>query len=176
METGVTTVPFAYVHQKPEDYEFTLVCPSRLNIANLIGAPPTRGAQRLPNDQAQNGYTFEIKTGNWSIQVLLHQTRDYILAGYIPMVVNPQDINKKTLDVGMQCSVKWILEFLSASVVVPTRPDEAQFQLHEDQLKVDDPLRSFSRTRSYGRPPRVLKGFKFIWLVVCNNSVRSRTG
>jgi hypothetical protein len=95
------------------------------------------------DDLTQNGYTFEIKTGDWSVQVLLHQIRDYLLAGYLPIVVSQQDITEKMLDIEMQHSIAWILEFLSASVVVPTRPDETQFELCEDRLNVNDPLRGF---------------------------------
>ena len=97
----------------------------------------------LTDDLTQNGYAFEIKRGDWSVKILVHQLRDYLLAGYIPIVVCPQDVTKKTFNTNGQCSVGWILEFLSASVVLPLRPDEGRFELQKDRLSVDDPLRGF---------------------------------
>ena len=97
----------------------------------------------LTENLPYNGYGVEIKTGDWSVQVLLHQVRDYLLTGYVPLILSSQRISEKTLDSKDQCPVGWILDFLSVSVVEPIRSDEIQFELREDRLNVNDPLRDF---------------------------------
>lgn len=87
-------------------------------------------------------YAIEIKTGDWSVQVLLHQLRDYLIDGYTPIVVTPDNIDRKTLS-AETASLKWMLEFLSASVVAPRHTDQIQFKLLNDRLAVSDPLRAF---------------------------------
>jgi len=88
-------------------------------------------------------YAFEIKTEGWTGQVLVHQVRDYLLAGYMPLVVAPEDISTKTLNAEAQCSLGWLLQFLSTSVVIPIYSDGTSFNLREDRLPLKDPLRDF---------------------------------
>jgi hypothetical protein len=97
----------------------------------------------LTNEPEQIDYAFEIKTEKWTAKVLVHQIRDYLLAGYTPIVILPGDTSAKTLDAEARCSIEWILEFLSASVVAPVYSSGTTFELREDRLPVNDPLRDF---------------------------------
>ena len=109
----------------------TTVSSRRADVAILTGSLP------------QRGYALEIKTANWSGQVLSHQLRDHLIGGFVPIVITSDETEQKAIDAGTRCSLGWVLEFLSATVAAPPRGDEGSFELREDRLVADDPLREF---------------------------------
>jgi len=129
-----------YADSREEDW--------RVRTEHCVDPPTVVSSRRadiaiLTHEPAKMDYAFEIKTEGWTGQVLVHQVRDYLLAGYMPLVVAPEDISTKTLNAEAQCSLGWLLQFLSTSVVIPIYSDGTSFNLREDRLPLKDPLRDF---------------------------------
>jgi hypothetical protein len=120
----------------------------RVRTEHCVDPPTVVSSRRadvavLTHEPANMDYALEIKTEGWTGQVLVHQIRDYLLAGYRPIVVAPENISTKTLNSEAQYSLGWLLQFLCTSVVIPIYSDGTSFELREDRLPLDDPLRDF---------------------------------
>lgn len=105
-------------------------------------SPPVNGGSRYidvavqTSQSNQEGYAFEIKTIKADRYRLHWQLRDYLIAGFQPILVAPKSLVEKTLP-GKPVPIDWILDFLGVSLVVVEGDDQIGFKLEESHMTGD---------------------------------------
>lgn len=106
-----------------------------------IEPPVKTGSRRIDvaiqTDQAhQKGYAFEIKTINADGYFLHRQLRDYLIAGFQPILVAPRSMIDRTVP-GKPVPFEWILDFLGAGFAVMEDEDQFNLELEENRMTGD---------------------------------------
>jgi hypothetical protein len=84
----------------------------------------------------QEGYAFEIKTINSNKYFLHGQLRDYLIAGFQPILIGPESLVEKTVP-AKPVPIDWILDFLGVSFVIVEGDDQIGFDLEESRMTGD---------------------------------------
>lgn len=113
-----------------------------------IVPPVTPGSRRVDvaihtAQSDQRGYAFEIKTDNSQRYRLFYQLRDYLIAGFRPILVAPESFLAKTLPREPRVSLNWVTDRLYTSFVAVVESNPLELQLVEDRLLTEDDLRIF---------------------------------
>lgn len=105
-------------------------------------SPPVNSGSRFidvavqTSQSNQEGYAFEIKTINADRYRLHWQIRDYLIAGFQPILIAPKSLVEKTLP-GKPVPIDWILDFLGVSFVIVEGDDQIGFELEESRMTGD---------------------------------------
>lgn len=104
--------------------------------------PPVRaGSRRIDvaaqtNKTHQEGYAFEIKTINADGYFLHKQLRDYLTAGFQPILIAPKSLVEGTVPT-KPVPYEWLLDFLGVSFAVVEEDDQLRFKLEENRMTGD---------------------------------------
>lgn len=113
-----------------------------IRIEEVIDPLVTAGTRRIDvaarTDQShQKGYAFEVKTINSSGRYLFWQLRDYLIAGFRPILVGPKSIVEGAIP-GTSVQWSWLLRLFDTTLVVIEADDPLELNLRRSRLSPND--------------------------------------